>query len=216
MTPIVILLLFTLMRYPVCGCPSKNSDTSGRLLKEAKGEQTHEFCCVFSAAVVLRDAWLQLLKHLHKENYIYVFITSMIELLKNITEEHQQRFLEKPDLSIFPPVSSSPEDLLSFTADLLSRWEALPCTEASVTNCEFHPAAPEEDDEEDDKVPSGASQEPRQEPPVEQGPSSQSQKDTGMTAAPSTNRGAALLFHFPGHVVVSLWGIFLLWTALTL
>ncbi|KAL2084002.1 hypothetical protein ACEWY4_019520 [Coilia grayii] len=222
MSPIVILLLFTLIPYRVYGCPtSKYRVTSGQLLRETKEKQTLEFrrvfptnynvthrysasllcndrpCCVFSAAVVLRDSWLQLLKHLREENYIYVFIRSMIDLLKNITEEHQQRFLEKPDLSIFPSVSSSPEALLSFTVDVLSRWEELKCP-AGVRDCEFYTAAPEEEEDGDYEVPYFGKE-----------GNSQSLQELEMTAAP-TNTGAAL-FHFPGHVV---WGVFLLWTAL--
>lgn len=86
----------------------------------------HHQCCVFSAAVVLRDAWLQLLKHLHKENYIYVFITSMIELLKNITEEVGLWF------TLFPPWNSSVPCFLPLQRKVLTLMAVLTLASAEI------------------------------------------------------------------------------------
>ncbi|XP_012676861.1 uncharacterized protein zgc:174888 [Clupea harengus] len=231
MSPTVLLLLSILI-VRVYGChDSDNFKHRVRdLLGETKENQRTEFrqvfptnyyvshhyntsllcndnpCCVFPAAVVLCDSWSQLLRHLHKENYRYVFIGDLISVLKDITKG---KFQETPDLSIFPPVSSSPDALLSFTVAVLSRWEELECP-SSVSGCVFPTAAPDQEEDEEDMMVSEGS---------EGNTDSQSLQDLeregergkrwSITAAP-TNVGA-VQFPFPGHV---LWSFCLLWTAL--
>ncbi|KAG5271791.1 hypothetical protein AALO_G00184030 [Alosa alosa] len=234
MSPTVLLLLSTLIvRVYGCQDPDPIESEVRSLLKDIKANQPTEFrhvfptnyyvshryntsllcndkpCCVYPAAFLLCDSWSRLLKHLHEENYRYKFIDHLIKVLKKITEGKIQ---EMPDLSIFPLVPSSPDELLSFTAAVLSRWEELECP-SSVSGCMFPTAAPDQEDEEEEDmvVLKGNEGNAGSRPLHDLEREGERGRRWSITAAP-TNVGAAL-FHFPGHV---LWSLFLLWIALDL
>ncbi|XP_051576377.1 uncharacterized protein LOC127453755 isoform X1 [Myxocyprinus asiaticus] len=102
----------------------------------------NEPCCVFSAAVLLSNSWTQLLRHLSNIHLKHRFIS---ELKLKLDEIADKKFLERPDLSTFPSIQSSPKDLLSFTSDLFSRWLNLDCA-FGEHDCIF-PTPSEEDQE---------------------------------------------------------------------
>ncbi|XP_023995461.1 uncharacterized protein zgc:174888 [Salvelinus sp. IW2-2015] len=84
-------------------------------------------CCVFRAATVLSDSWLQLRSQLWPEHHSFEFISNLIQALddRGMTKG---RF-EDPDPSVLPSVSSSPEKLLNFTSSVFSNgwsWGARP------------------------------------------------------------------------------------------
>ncbi|KAI1885862.1 hypothetical protein AGOR_G00208140 [Albula goreensis] len=84
-------------------------------------------CCLFRAAAVLADSWSQLLFRLHRVHIKYKLIMQLQKKLQDLTV---MNFQESPDLSVFPLVSSTPEDLLSFTSTLFSRLkQQCPLTE---------------------------------------------------------------------------------------
>lgn len=84
----------------------------------------NEPCCVFSAAAILSDSWIQLLQHLNRVHLKYRFISELTHTLDNIAKE---KILERPDLSSFPSVKSSPDGLLFSTSSLFTRWLSLDC-----------------------------------------------------------------------------------------
>ncbi|XP_041707722.1 uncharacterized protein LOC121542383 [Coregonus clupeaformis] len=91
-------------------------------------------CCVFRAATVLSDSWLQLRSRLWPEHHSFEFISNLIQALddRGMTKG---RF-EDPDPSVLPYVSSSPEELLNFTSFVFSKWLELGCS-TSVDTCSF-------------------------------------------------------------------------------
>lgn len=229
MSPTVLLLLSILTKL-VYGCQDSDPFNVRDLLNETKENQitgfkqvfpinyyvSHRYntsllcndnpCCVLPAAYVLRDSWSELLRHLHEKHYKYIFIEHLISVLKKMTEG---KFQERPDLATFPVVHSSPDDLLSFTVAVFSRWGELDCP-SSLRGCVFPTAAP--DQEEDEEVLELRGKEGNTERPlIELEREGERGRRWSMTAAP-TNVGAAL-FHFPGHVI---WSLCFLWIALDL
>nr|XP_046170933.1 uncharacterized protein LOC124005580 [Oncorhynchus gorbuscha] len=91
-------------------------------------------CCVFRAATVLSDSWLQLRSQLWPEHHSFEFISNLIQALggRGMTKG---RF-EDPDPSVLPSVSSSPEKLLNFTSSVFSKWLELGCS-TPVDTCPF-------------------------------------------------------------------------------
>ncbi|XP_052434357.1 uncharacterized protein zgc:174888 isoform X1 [Carassius gibelio] len=102
----------------------------------------NEPCCVFSAAVFLSNSWIQLLQHLSRVHLKYRFISELVLTLDNIAKE---KIPDRPDISAFPSVQSSPEGLLSFTSSLFTRWLILDCA-FKEHHCVF-PTPSEEDQE---------------------------------------------------------------------
>nr|XP_046159087.1 uncharacterized protein LOC123998156 isoform X1 [Oncorhynchus gorbuscha] len=91
-------------------------------------------CCVFRAATVLSDSWLQLRSKLWPGHHSFEFISNLIQALggRGMTKG---RF-EDPDPSVLPSVSSSPEKLLNFTSSVFSKWLELGCS-TPVDTCPF-------------------------------------------------------------------------------
>ncbi|KAG7270138.1 hypothetical protein CRUP_027208, partial [Coryphaenoides rupestris] len=79
-------------------------------------------CCVFSAAIVLTESWTLLLAQLWDEHVNYKLIFELKLSLDTIIEKniHTERLQEETDLSVFPYVQSSPEELLNLTSGLFS------------------------------------------------------------------------------------------------
>lgn len=93
-------------------------------------------CCVFPAAVVLLESWHVLLRNLWDEHLNHSLILDLKQTLDKIIKKNRdtERFQEETDLAQFPTLSSSPEELLKLTSDLLSRWLEVGCS-PSVETC---------------------------------------------------------------------------------
>lgn len=93
-------------------------------------------CCVFSAAIVLVDSWTLLLANLWDEHLNYGLIFDLKRALDTILKKnkHTARLQEETDLSTFPYVQSSPEELLNLTSGLFSRWIKVGCFD-SIKMC---------------------------------------------------------------------------------
>ncbi|XP_051576378.1 uncharacterized protein LOC127453755 isoform X2 [Myxocyprinus asiaticus] len=141
MSPTVLLLL-SLLTVRGSGCDDFMKTTVRNLQDTINREKNTGFCCVFSAAVLLSNSWTQLLRHLSNIHLKHRFIS---ELKLKLDEIADKKFLERPDLSTFPSIQSSPKDLLSFTSDLFSRWLNLDCA-FGEHDCIF-PTPSEEDQE---------------------------------------------------------------------
>ncbi|XP_028985917.1 uncharacterized protein zgc:174888 [Betta splendens] len=100
-------------------------------------------CCVFPAAVVLLDSWDVLLGNLWNEHLNHSLISELTQTLDKIISKNinTERFREETDLAQFPTLSSTPEELLRLTSDLLARWLALDCQQWSET-CPLPTLAP--------------------------------------------------------------------------
>uniref|UniRef100_A0A4W5QXN4 Zgc:174888 n=1 Tax=Hucho hucho TaxID=62062 RepID=A0A4W5QXN4_9TELE len=115
-------------------------------------------CCVFGAATVLSDSWLQLRSQLWPEHQSFKFISNLIQVLddRGMTKG---RF-EDPDPSVLPSVSSSPEKLLNFTSSVFSKWLELRCSTPGDT-CSFPTLASPAGEEERAALASPAGEEER-------------------------------------------------------
>ncbi|XP_016347121.1 uncharacterized protein LOC107692550 [Sinocyclocheilus anshuiensis] len=159
----------------------------------------NEPCCVFSAAAFLSNSWIQLLQHLSRVHLKYRFISELILTLDNIAKE---KIPDRPDISAFPSVQSSPEGLLSFTSSLFTRWLNLDCA-FKEHHCIF-PTPSEEDQEnspseEEENVENHEPVDEQQ--PVIEGETGKRQFDQGPTNSYSESR-------FPGF---SHWTFSFLW-----
>ncbi|XP_071768876.1 uncharacterized protein LOC139922295 [Centroberyx gerrardi] len=113
-------------------------------------------CCVFPAAVVLLDSWHVLLRNLYNEHLNQSFIFDLKQTLDKIIKrnKHTERFQEETDLSSLPSILSSPEDLLSFTSEIFSRWLKVGCS-PSIETCSL-PTLPPSSAEREELAPSRA------------------------------------------------------------
>ncbi|KAI3361093.1 hypothetical protein L3Q82_013293, partial [Scortum barcoo] len=86
-------------------------------------------CCVFPAAVVLLDSWHVLLRNLWDVHLNYSLIIELKQTLNKIIQknENTEKFQEDINLDQFSTISSSPEELLKLTAELLTRWLEVGC-----------------------------------------------------------------------------------------
>ncbi|XP_033958959.1 uncharacterized protein [Pseudochaenichthys georgianus] len=86
-------------------------------------------CCVFPAAVVLLESWHVLLGNLWDEHLNHSLILDLKLTLGKIisSNKNTERFQEETDLAQFSPLSSSPEELLKLTSELLTRWLDVAC-----------------------------------------------------------------------------------------
>lgn len=86
-------------------------------------------CCVFPAAVVLLESWHVLLGNLWDEHLNHSLILDLKQTLDKIIKRNKntERFQEETDLSQFSALSSSPEELLKLTSQLLTRWLEVGC-----------------------------------------------------------------------------------------
>ncbi|XP_047454058.1 protein Shroom4 isoform X2 [Mugil cephalus] len=86
-------------------------------------------CCVFPAAVVLLDSWHVLLRNLWDEHLNHSLILDLKQTLDTIIRKNRntERFQEETDLTDFPTLSSSPEELLKLTSELFSKWLEVGC-----------------------------------------------------------------------------------------
>ncbi|XP_040022114.2 uncharacterized protein LOC120811061 [Gasterosteus aculeatus] len=86
-------------------------------------------CCVFPAAVVLLESWHVLLGNLWDEHLNRSLILDLKITLNRIIQKNINtvRFQEETDLSQFSTLSSSPEELLKLTSELLARWLDVGC-----------------------------------------------------------------------------------------
>ncbi|XP_026140229.1 uncharacterized protein LOC113116343 isoform X2 [Carassius auratus] len=141
MSPTVLLLL-SILTVQGSGCDDFMKTTIRNLQDSIHIEETSGFCCVFSAAVFLSNSWIQLLQHLSRVHLKYRFISELVLTLDNIAKE---KIPDRPDISAFPSVQSSPEGLLSFTSSLFARWLILDCA-FKEHHCIF-PTPSEEDQE---------------------------------------------------------------------
>ncbi|CAN9513664.1 unnamed protein product [Ophioblennius macclurei] len=93
-------------------------------------------CCVFPAAVVLQDSWHVLLKNLWDQHLNYSLILDIKRTLDKIIQKNKNTewFQEETDLAQFPTASSSPEELLKLTSELLTRWLEVGCL-PSIETC---------------------------------------------------------------------------------
>ncbi|XP_008284054.1 uncharacterized protein LOC103360159 [Stegastes partitus] len=93
-------------------------------------------CCVFPAAVVLLDSWHVLLRNLWDEHLNHSLILDLKQTLDKIIirNRNTERFQEETDLAQFSTSSSSPEELLKLTSELLTRWLEVGCS-PSVETC---------------------------------------------------------------------------------
>ncbi|XP_070691703.1 uncharacterized protein [Pempheris klunzingeri] len=87
-------------------------------------------CCVFPAAIVLLNSWHVLLRNLWDEHLNYSLILDLKQTLDKIIKKNRntERFQEETDLAQFSTLSSSPEELLAHTSDLLTRWLEVGCS----------------------------------------------------------------------------------------
>lgn len=95
-----------------------------------------EPCCVFSAAVVLVKSWQVLLTNLWEHHINYTFVTELMETLDTIVRKNRntERFREDTDLSQYPTLSSSPEELLNLTSEVFAQWLTVGCS-PSIETC---------------------------------------------------------------------------------
>ncbi|XP_068592243.1 uncharacterized protein zgc:174888 [Cebidichthys violaceus] len=86
-------------------------------------------CCVFPAAVVLLESWHVLLGNLWDEHLNHSLILDLKQTLDKIIKKNinTERFQEETDLTQFSTLSSSPEELLRLTSELLARWLDVGC-----------------------------------------------------------------------------------------
>lgn len=86
-------------------------------------------CCVFPAAVVLLESWHVLLGNLWDEHLNHSLILDLKQTLDRIIKKNinTERFQEETDLTEFSTLSSSPEELLRLTSELLARWLDVGC-----------------------------------------------------------------------------------------
>ncbi|CAL8247307.1 unnamed protein product [Lota lota] len=95
-----------------------------------------EPCSVFPAAVVLLNSWTGLLPNLWDEHVNYKLISELKQSLEAIIQknEHAARLEEQTEISEFPSVRSSPEELLNLTSALFSCWINVGCN-PSIKTC---------------------------------------------------------------------------------
>ncbi|XP_068180902.1 uncharacterized protein zgc:174888 [Antennarius striatus] len=93
-------------------------------------------CCVFPAAVVLLDSWHVLLRNLWDEHLNHSLIFDIKQALGKIIRKNRntERFQEETELTQFSRLSSSPEELLSLTSELFTRWVDVGCS-PSIETC---------------------------------------------------------------------------------
>uniref|UniRef100_A0A8C2YWD8 Uncharacterized protein n=1 Tax=Cyclopterus lumpus TaxID=8103 RepID=A0A8C2YWD8_CYCLU len=82
-------------------------------------------CCVFPAAVVLLESWHVLLGNLWDEHLNHSLILDLKQTLDKIIKKNINT--EETDLTEFSTLSSSPEELLRLTSELLTRWLDVGC-----------------------------------------------------------------------------------------
>ncbi|XP_056458448.1 uncharacterized protein zgc:174888 [Gadus chalcogrammus] len=95
-----------------------------------------EPCSVFPAAVFLLNSWTGLLPNLWDEHVNYLLISELKRSLDAIIQKnkHAERLEEETEISSFPSILSSPEQLLNFTSELFSCWIKVGCRE-SIKTC---------------------------------------------------------------------------------
>lgn len=93
-------------------------------------------CCVFPAAVVLLDSWDVLHQNLWVDHLNRSFIHDLKQALHKIIRKNRNTewFQEETDLSQFPVLTSSPEELLNLTSELFTRWLKVGCS-SSIKTC---------------------------------------------------------------------------------
>ncbi|KAM9852462.1 uncharacterized protein ACBR49_005530 [Aulostomus maculatus] len=93
-------------------------------------------CCVFPAAIVLLDSWDVLLKNLWDEHLNHSLILDLKQTLDKIIRKNKntESFQGETDLAQYSPLSSSPEELLKLTSELLARWLEVGCL-PSIETC---------------------------------------------------------------------------------
>ncbi|XP_029306524.1 uncharacterized protein LOC115020736 isoform X1 [Cottoperca gobio] len=93
-------------------------------------------CCVFPAAVVLLESWHVLLGNLWDEHLNHSLILDLKQTLGKIIKKNKntERFQEETDLAEFSRLSTSPEELLKLTSELLARWLEVGCL-PSIETC---------------------------------------------------------------------------------
>ncbi|XP_061632084.1 uncharacterized protein zgc:174888 [Phyllopteryx taeniolatus] len=87
-------------------------------------------CCVFPAAIVLLESWNVLLKNLWDEHLNHSLIFDLKQTLDIIIRKNKntERLRDELDPSQFPPLKSSPEELLNLTSELFTRWLEVGCS----------------------------------------------------------------------------------------
>lgn len=86
-------------------------------------------CCVFPAAIVLLESWHVLLGNIWDEHLNHSLILDLKQTLDKIIKKNRntERYQEETDLAQFTTLSSSPEELLKLTSELLARWLEVGC-----------------------------------------------------------------------------------------
>lgn len=219
-----VLLLLSILTVQGSGCDEFMKTTVRNLQRTVDGEKTKGFqevfpknylvshyfndsavcnepCCVLSGAVFLSNSWSKLLQHLNRVHRKYRLISELIYTLDKLTEK---KFQETPDIANFPSIQSTPEDLLSFTSSLFSKWLRLDCA-FGEHRCIFPiPSEEDEDDleskEEENREISDQMDEPQ---PVIEGPISKRQLDYVPTSGYTE-------LCFPGFFR---WTLYFLWIA---
>ncbi|XP_028836993.1 uncharacterized protein LOC114790804 [Denticeps clupeoides] len=218
--PAPLLLLLTLT-VPVSGCADDPSAQGVTSLLVTIGSELRAFpevfptnyyvshryngsllcdkdpCCVFQAAVVLKDSWSRLLVHLPAVHLKQNFVLQLTHMLLTLTDPKIQG---NKDLSSFPHVHSTPEELLHYTHSVLARWLKLDCP-SGAGGCAFPTAAAIQGDAGVDEEAGGEFAGRRE---AERG------KRWSSVFHVPTNAGM-VRFHFPG---LPLWTVSLLWTTL--
>ncbi|XP_053700189.1 uncharacterized protein zgc:174888 [Synchiropus splendidus] len=92
-------------------------------------------CCVFPAAIVLLDSWQVLFRNLWDEHLNHSLVQELRDTLEKIIKKNvnTERFREEMDLTQFPALLSSPEELLKLTSDLFNRWLKVGCLQSTTT-----------------------------------------------------------------------------------
>uniref|UniRef100_A0A8C5DEZ2 Uncharacterized LOC114477491 n=1 Tax=Gouania willdenowi TaxID=441366 RepID=A0A8C5DEZ2_GOUWI len=129
-----VLLLLSVLTVQCGGC---DFDREGvKNIKSTIDSNPNGFCCVFPAAVVLLDSWHMLLQNLWAEHLNHSLILDIKFTLDKIIKknENTEWFQEETDLSQFSNLSSSPEELLKLTSELLGRWLEVACSE-NIETC---------------------------------------------------------------------------------
>nr|XP_055065737.1 uncharacterized protein zgc:174888 isoform X1 [Misgurnus anguillicaudatus] len=219
-----VLLLLSILTVQGSGCDEFMKTTVRNLQRTVDGEKTKGFpevfpknyvvshyfndsavcnepCCVFSGAVFLSNSWSKLLQHLNRVHLKYHLISELIYTLDILTKE---KFQETPDIANFPSIQSTPEDLLSFTSSLFSKWLSLDCA-FGEHRCIF--PIPSEEDEEDleskEEENREISEQVDEQKPVIEGQKSKRQLDLDPTSGYTE-------LCFPGFFQ---WTLYFLWIA---
>uniref|UniRef100_A0A8C5D894 Uncharacterized protein n=1 Tax=Gadus morhua TaxID=8049 RepID=A0A8C5D894_GADMO len=132
----VILLLLSFLTVQCGGCDDFDMVTVKNLQSTIEAKPT-EFvsitflCSVFPAAVFLLNSWTGLLPNLWDEHVNYLLISELKRSLDAIIQKNKHA---ETEISSFPSILSSPEQLLNFTSELFSCWIKVGCSE-SIKTC---------------------------------------------------------------------------------